>query len=327
MATLLPVIAGFLFLSASCGIVSYPESPMIFRSDEYIIYTLQKKDTPVCLAERFLNDKKKSWVIEDANENASFTKGESIVIPLKDKDKAGLAIDGYQTVPILCYHRFAENCKSSLCMPSHIFDRQMKYLKKNGYRVINFKELLEFLEYRKGIPNKSVIISIDDGYRSIYDIAYPILQKYGFKATLFIYTDFINASRNALTWNQLSEMKANGFEIGSHTIYHSDLTRLKEGENLKAYRNRIEKELRGSKLIIDKKLAQNTICIAFPYGRYNQNLLKACERFGYRIGVSVKRGSNPFFADPLTLKRNQILKQDMQSFVFILKTFQNFSLK
>lgn len=327
MATVLPVITGFLFLSVSCGIVSYPESPMIFRSDEYIIYTLQKKDTPVRLAERFLNDKKKSWVIEDANENASFTKGESIVIPLKDKDKAGLAIDGYQTVPILCYHRFAENCKSSLCMPSHIFDRQMKYLKENGYRVISFKELLEFLEYRKGIPNKSVIISIDDGYRSIYDIAYPVLQKYNFKATLFIYTDFINTSKNSLTWNQLREMKANGFEIGSHSIYHSDLSRPKQGENLQAYTARIEKELQGSKRIIDKKLAQNTIHIAFPYGRYNSKVLRVCERSGYRIGVSVKRGSNPFFADPLALKRHQVLKQDIQSFFSRLKTFQKFSLK
>ncbi len=323
--TLLIFGGGFFF--SSCTAFSIDRKSMLFRSEEYVIYKLKKRKTPAMLAEIFLGDKKRSWVIEDANENATFKKGEVIVIPLKDKNKGGLTDDGFQVVPILSYHNFADNCSSSLCQPGHIFDQQMKYLKDNGYRVITLAELNEFLEYRNSIPKKSVVISIDDGYRSVYNIAWPILKKYDFGATFFIYTDFVGVSKNAITWDQLREMKENGFEIGAHTISHCDLTRQNKGEDTQAYMSRIEKELSMSKQIIDKKLNQNTVFLAFPYGRYNQGVLDMCKRLGYTIAVSVKRGSNPFFADPLTLRRNQILKRDIKSFISNLKTFSKLSLE
>jgi len=299
----------------------------VFQSKEYIVCRLHKKETPARLAEKYLGDRKKSWVIEDANEDISFEKNKIIIIPLKETNIGGLTTDGFQVVPILCYHRFANHCNSPLCMPAHIFEQQMKYLDENGYRVISFAQLNEFLEYRHAIPKKAVIISIDDGYRSVYDVAYPVLKKFGFNATLFIYTEFINTCKNALTWKQLAVMKADGFEIGAHTVSHSDLTRQKEGEDTPAFMERIEKELRISKKTIDKKLGQNTILLAFPYGRYNQSVLDMSRRLGYRTAVTVRRGINPFFADPLTLRRTQILKRDMKTFVSVLKSFHKLSLK
>jgi len=95
-------------------------------------------------------------VIEDANENVAFKKGEVIVIPLKEKNKGGLTVDGFQVVPILSYHRFADNCDSPLCLPARVFDQQMKYLKENGYRIITFAELYEFLKYRNSLPKKKL---------------------------------------------------------------------------------------------------------------------------------------------------------------------------
>jgi peptidoglycan/xylan/chitin deacetylase (PgdA/CDA1 family) len=233
-------------------------------------------------------------VIEDANENVAFEKNEVIIIPLKERNKGGLTVDGFQVVPILSYHRFADNCDSPLCLPARVFDQQMKYLKENGYRVIGIGELLEFLNYRNSLPKRSVVISIDDGYRSVYNIAWPILKKYGFRATFFIYTDFVGVSRNAITWDQLREMKKSGFEIGSHTISHCDLTRHNKEEDTQAYMSRIEKELSMSKQIIDKKLKQDTILLAFPYGRYDKRVLEMCKRLGYKIAVSVKRGSKQY---------------------------------
>jgi len=212
-------------------------------------------------------------------------------------------------------------------MPSHIFEQQMKYLDENGYRVISFAQLVNFLEYRQALPKKAVIISIDDGYRSAYDIGYPIMKKYGFTATLFVYTNFVGSCRNAITWNQLARMKANGFEIGSHSVSHSDLTKRKVGEDTRVYLARVESELRVSKEIIDKKIGQKTILLSFPYGRANKNVLEISERLGYRAAVTVKKGSNPFFSDPLTLKRTQILTRDMKTFVSTLKNFHKLSLK
>jgi len=301
--------------------------PIIFQSEDYIVYILQGGETPASLAERFLGDAEKLWVVEDANEGAPFEKDGTIVIPLKEENKGGLAPDGYQVVPILCYHHFSENCSSNTCIPTHIFDQQMKYLKDNGFRVIGLSELLGFLQYRHAIPKKSVAITIDDGFRSGYEIAYPILKKYGFTATFFVYTDFVDTSKNSITWDQLRELKKDGFEIGSHTLSHCDLTKEKEGEKDQVYLARITKELKSSKQIIDNKLEQDTIYLSFPYGTYNQTILRICEQEGYEIAVSVERGGNPFFADPLFLKRDQMLKEDLDSFIAALETFYKFSLR
>jgi hypothetical protein len=173
-------------------------------------------ESPGSLAKSFLGDARKSWIIEDANEGVSFRRGEAVVIPLREENKGGLTPKGYQTVPVLTYHHFGKNCTSPYCMPAAVFDGQMKYLKKKGYRVITLGMLLNFLRYRHALPRKSVVIAIDDGNRSAYTTAYPILRKYGYKATLFIYTDFVGISKGAITWEQLREMKAAGFEIGSH---------------------------------------------------------------------------------------------------------------
>jgi peptidoglycan/xylan/chitin deacetylase (PgdA/CDA1 family) len=299
----------------------------LFRSEDYIVYGLQESETPAELAEKLLGGRKKSWMIEEANPGADFSKGNAIIIPLKENNRGGLSAEGFQTIPILTYHRFAENCNSPLCIPKRLFELQMRFLKENGYHVITPEELLAFLEYRQGLPKKSVLITMDDGYRSVYDIAYPILKEYGFTATLCIYTSFIGISKISITWDQLREMKAKGFTVGSHTVFHSDLTRPKEGETELELIARIEEEIQGSKKIIDKELGQDTYIFAYPYGRYDQRSIKIARQAGYKIAMSVRRGGNPFFANPLSLRRDQILEGDMRTFLSRLKTFHNLLLK
>jgi peptidoglycan/xylan/chitin deacetylase (PgdA/CDA1 family) len=302
-----------------------PINANVFRSEDYVVYQLKDNETPAELSAKFLGGQTKSWIIEEANPGTRFRNGTAVVIPLKEKNRGGLSAAGFQTIPILTYHRFAENCSSPLCMPKETFESQMRYLKENGYHVITAEDLAAFLEYRQGLPQKSVLVTMDDGYRSVYNIAYP--NKYGFKATLFIYTSFVGVSKMAITWNQLKEMQANGFTIGSHTIYHSDLTNPKEGESELEHVARIKEELNGSKKIIDKKLGQDTYFLAYPFGYYDQRSIQMAKEAGYKLAMSVKRGGNPFFANPLTLKRDQILEKDMQSFISRLKTFNPLLLK
>jgi peptidoglycan/xylan/chitin deacetylase (PgdA/CDA1 family) len=302
-------------------------SKNLFRSKDFVIYQLAAAATPAELAERFLGDNKKSWLIEESNPELDFSSGETVVIPLNNINKAGLRIDGFQTIPILTYHRFAEDCNSLLCLRSSTFENQMRYLKENGFHVISPDELLAFLENKQRLPKKSVMITMDDGYRSVYEVAYPILKKYEFTATLFIYTNFVGVSKMAITWDQLKEMKADGFSIGSHTIYHSDLTIPKDGETEADWMTRIHKELYGSKKIIDKKLRQDTYLLAYPYGKYDQRSINIAKEAGYKIAMSVQRGGNAFFANPFFLQRDQILRKDMQAFISRLNTFKPISLK
>jgi peptidoglycan/xylan/chitin deacetylase (PgdA/CDA1 family) len=91
--------------------------------------------------------------------------------------------------------------------------------------------------------------------------------------------------------------------------------------------DRIRKELLQSKQIIDKKLDQNTVYFAYPYGKYNHRILSLCEEAGYTMAFSVKRGGNPFFSDPMVLRREQIVTRDMESFVDSLNTFFDLSLR
>jgi peptidoglycan/xylan/chitin deacetylase (PgdA/CDA1 family) len=328
---LFPILAVIIVLAfygcASTNSGIQPAGKNIFRSQDYIVYLLSANQTPAELSEKFLGGKKSSWMIEQFNPDAKFSSGSAVVIPLKNRNKGGLGPDGFQTIPILTYHRFAEDCSSPLCMPTRTFRRQMNYLKENGYHVISVEDLLAFLEYRQGLPKKSVLITMDDGYRSVYKFAYPILKEYGFTATLFIYTSFVGVSKMAITWDQLKEMKADGFVIGSHTMYHSDLTKPKEGETEQEFIARIEEELYGSKKIIDKKLGQDTCFLAYPFGYYDQRAMQISKKAGYKIAMSVERGGNPFFADPMMLRRDQILKRDMKTFISRLKTLNRLSLK
>lgn len=333
------LIGGGLFILSACAtawslpgttsptVSEKPPEGEVFRSDDYMVYVMEGGETTKILAKTFLGDAEKSWIIEEANEGVSFQRGRAVVIPLKEENKGGLTAKGYQAVPVLTYHHFAEDCTSPYCIPTPVFDQQMRYLKEHGYRVITMGELLSFTQYRHALPKKSVVIAIDDGNRSAYEIAYPMLKKYGYTATLFIYTDFVGISKGAITWSQLREMKGAGFEIGSHTKSHSDLTKQKKGEGDYAYMARMKSELFGSKRSLDDKLKQDTIYLAFPYGRYNERVLAVSEQVGYKLGFSVKRGGNPFFADPLRLKRDQILKKDVETFARRLRTFYPFSLK
>jgi len=301
--------------------ITQPSDKSLYRSEDYVVYLLQDSETPAELAEKFLGGETKSWIIEEANPGVNFRSGNAIVIPLKERNRGGLNSDGFQTIPILTYHRFAEDCTSPLCMPAKTFELQVRYLKENGYHVITAQELYSFLGYRQGLPQKSVLITMDDGYRSVYNIAYPILKKYGYTATLFIYTSFVGVSKMAITWDQLKEMQTNGFTIGSHTIYHSDLTKPKDAETEQEYIARVKEELHGSKKIIDKKLSQDTYFLAYPFGYYDQQSIQIAREAGYKIAMSVKRGGNAFFANPLTLRRDQILEKDLQTFISRLKTF------
>jgi len=296
-----------------------------YRSRDYVVYLIQQGDTAESIARTFLKDASKSWVVEDAN--AKLLPGHWISIPLRRHNVGGVYKNGLQQVPILCYHRFGNGCASPLCIPADVFERQMKYLKANSYHVISPQQLIDFLAYREPLPRKSVMITIDDGYRSVYTVAYPILKKYGYPATLFVYTSYVGVSKKAITWNQLRELKQNGFTIGSHTIMHSDLSKQGDNEDKEAYLTRLRREISNSKQIIDKKLDQNTFILAYPFGRANRTTMAMTQNAGYQLAVTVDRGGNAFDANPYLLRRDQILKRDMKTFAKRLKTFYSISLR
>ena len=283
------------------------EEGALFLSEEVAVYVVKKGDRLNDLALRFYGDPEKRWIIEEANEDLALDPGQVLVIPLLPTNLGGLSVDGYQVVSVLTYHHFGSQCTNTLCMPIEEFSRQMAFLKKEGYRTVTMKEVLEFIDYQEPLPRKAVAITIDDGYRSAYELAYPILKQYNFKATLFIYTDFIGGSPNAITWEQLRELTNAGFDVEAHTITHADLTRRGRGESETEYLKRVKRELRLPRELIRKHLGQEAVWLAYPYGRWNNLVISLAIEEGYRGGVTVTRGANPFFIDPFRVGRNQVM--------------------
>ena len=194
----------------------------VVKSDDYVIVIAKPGDTLQSLAQQFLGDPSQYWIIADFNDLRAVVPGQEVVIPLKTKNSIGVYANGYQMVPILSYHRFGSR-KSKLVVTPEAFDAQMAYLKAHDYRVIPLTDLIAFIQGRKPIPHRALVITIDDGHKSAYTIAYPLLRKYGFPATLFVYTDFIG-SHEGLSWQEMQEMVAsNLIDIQPHSKTHTNL--------------------------------------------------------------------------------------------------------
>ena len=182
-------------------------------------------DTAETLAARYLGGAGKAWMIEDYPGARTFAPGEEVVIPRRPWNPSGVEASGYQIVPILCYHNLGEQAKGRLVLAASRFQEQMRYLKANGYRVISLREFVEFTRLGRQLPQRSVVLTFDDGYKSFKQYAYPVLKELGFAATLFVYTDYVGAGRNALSWPDLRDLQAEGFEVEAHSKTHSDLRR------------------------------------------------------------------------------------------------------
>lgn len=290
----------------------------------FIAVITQPGDTFSSLAGKYLNDPSLAWFISEYNDIPSLRPGQELIIPLHDYEKGGLSIKGYQSVPVLAYHKFARNNADTLTVSERSFEEQMRFLKKNGYHVITLDEFFDFLNFRAQIPKKSVVITIDDGWRSTYDIAFPILKKYGYPATLFVYTDFILQSDKTLNWILLSEMEKNDIDIQCHTKTHRNLNKRDEQESFWEYFESVKKELIESAEIIKKRLNKEVKYLAYPYGETNSLIIALLKKLGYRGAFMVDRGGNPFFIDNYRINRSMIYGDfDLKDFERNLTTFSS----
>jgi peptidoglycan/xylan/chitin deacetylase (PgdA/CDA1 family) len=166
-----------------------------------------------------------------------------------------------------------------------------------------------------------VVITFDDGYESILRHALPVLRKYGFPATLFVYTDFIGAG-DALSWAQLQELDASGLvDIQPHSKTHRNLLDRAAGESEASYRQMIELETRAPRELLERRLGKPVRHYAYPFGDANDTVLDVLQRQQYQLAVTVNPGGNAFFAQPLMLRRTMIYGDyDLEDFKAKLQT-------
>lgn len=162
----------------------------------------------------------------------------------------------------------------------------MQRLKDTGVTVISMSDFLAWRRGEKDVPSRSAIISIDDGYVSGYSEAWPILKKFGYPVTMFVYTNYIGTGGKSISWQQLAEMRDEGVEIGSHTVSHDRLT-AKKGRTDADYDAWLTNELRGSKEMLESRLRVTVRTLAFPYGLANEQVRAAATKAGYEAQFTV----------------------------------------
>ena len=196
-------------------------------------------------------------------------------------------------VMALCYHRFEDRPKDSLAINPAEFEKQMQTLKDNGFTVIPLGDFLAWRRGEKTIPDKCCLLGIDDGYRSGYEVAWPILKKYGYPFTMFIYTNYVkgqpNAGGQSMSWEELAEMRDAGVDIESHTISHSDL-KAKNGKWQKlqpSYEAWLTHELVDSKKMLEQNLGISVKALAYPYGNHNEEVRRIAMEAGYEAAFTV----------------------------------------
>jgi peptidoglycan/xylan/chitin deacetylase (PgdA/CDA1 family) len=212
-------------------------------------------------------------------------------------------------VIVLCYHRFVDKPKDSLAIKPADFEAQMQALKDNGISVISMEDFLAWRRGEKEIPEKAAIVSIDDGYLSGYSVAWPILKKFGYPFTMFLYTDYIKgglkSGGQSISWDQLAEMRDAGVDIEGHTVSHSSLN-ARKGKTDEQYLAWLKSEIVGSKELLEKNLGIQVKAFAYPYGLHNKTVRDVVKQAGYEAAFTVWGRRIARGADPMMMGRYAI---------------------
>lgn len=179
-------------------------------------------------------------------------------------------------LPVLTFHRIDDSL-SVISFRPELFRRSIEKLHRNGYRSVRLSEAAELIRERKPFPEKSFVITFDDGCRSVYDEAFPVLNKYAITATVFLTVGDSKKSgpddrlpplggSEMLSWGEIRKMADAGIDFGAHTVTHPDLTAIE--------RAAIEYEIIVSREIIEDNLGVPVLSFAYPYGRYDERIIE-----------------------------------------------------
>lgn len=193
-------------------------------------------------------------------------------------------------VPVLMYHRICDltpkeqrsELMRDLTVSPARFEQQVKYLVDHGFTFLLAREVEEAAREYRPLPEKAVVLTMDDGYKDNFACAFPILQKYHVPATIFLVTNTVNTDGH-LSWDNVLVMQKRQVGYGSHTVHHYDLPALTPRE--------VDYELRESKRVLESRLVEKITAVAYPSGQYNRMVAAKARAVGYLAGW--KKGGGP----------------------------------
>ncbi|MCM3489887.1 polysaccharide deacetylase family protein [Alkalihalophilus marmarensis] len=227
-------------------------------------------------------------------------------------------------ITVLMYHHFHEDAaqESSVTMQPERFRDQLETLKEAGYTSISERDLYEHLYNGKELPEKPLVITIDDGYESNYEYAYPILEELEMYATIYVVTSYRGETPGVsphFDWGQAREMVESGWiDIQNHTHdghYYVETTQdegpfmtnkmLVDGteETEEEYRERIYQDLKQAKELIETEIGNEVYSFTYPFGAFNETVIDVSTELGHSIMYTVREGVNTSDTNPYELNR------------------------
>ena len=187
-----------------------------------------------------------------------------------------------QGAVILQYHHVSDSTPKVTSVTPAQFREQMQYLADNQFNVVPLVDVVNAIKQQKVLPEKTVAITFDDGYRSIASAAHPILKEYGFPYTLFVAIEPIQkAFSEMMSWDELVKLSKEGATIANHSWAHDHLIRRLPNESKAQWLARIETNLLDTEKAIKEATGQDVKMLAYPYGEYNTDLEALLTRHGY----------------------------------------------
>ncbi len=198
--------------------------------------------------------------------------------------------------PVLMYHAVDDHIDGSeeLFVSPAEFYKQMKYLHEQKYTTLTFNDIDDYHKYKNPI-----LITFDDGYKDLYQYAFPILKEFNFKATVFLITGYVDHP-GYLSQKEISEMSG-VFSFESHTVSHPQLDQMTDAQ--------VEKECKESKAMIEKITHKPVNALSYPYGRYNKNVLAIAEKY-YKYCVTTNYGNYKTGDKRYEIKRINVARSD-----------------
>jgi peptidoglycan/xylan/chitin deacetylase (PgdA/CDA1 family) len=227
---------------------------------------------------------------EPLDPNDVLDAGESSPAPTVDPTIPELTINKEAQVSVLGYHDFITG-RSTNPMMINIdkFRSQMQALKDADIPVIGFDEFFAWRRGEKDIHDPSVLITIDDGWRSTYELAWPVLKEFDYPFSIYLYKNYVGGGGRALTVEMIKEMVAAGVEIGSHTVSHP-LRKSVFAERGKRSQEEFDEylrvELQESKRFLEDKFGIITRTFAYPGGIHTDEIVALCEKYGYQASIT-----------------------------------------
>lgn len=190
---------------------------------------------------------------------------------------------------VFVYHRFGDSRYPSTNVSIDSFRQQMEILRDRQAVVMRLGELIDLLENGREIPARTVVLTVDDAYHSFLTGALPLLQEFGYPATLFVNTDAVGG-RDYLDWPELRQLRSAGIEIGNHSASHDSLIQRDGSENEEEWRRRVSGDLERARAALQRELDITADLLAYPYGEYSAPLVDLIRQLGFRAAVGQQSG-------------------------------------